>query len=390
MSPGRAGADVVPSYRRWWAVAVAVALVASVVACTAVSDGATEHEGTVGLLLPEAQTARYEASDHPTFDRVAESRCPDCEVLYANAGQDAAAQQEQAGSMLARGADVLVLDAVDTVAAVGIVEEAHRLGAKVVAYDRFVDGADYYVSYDYEFLGYLMGSALLGALGPDAVPARTPLEARTAADAEAPPGGGPPGVLLVQGAVTDPNSRAIAAGARRALGSSDVEVLAEYHTPDWSPDKATEWVEAMLTRYRGQVDGILAASDGVAGGAVAAAKAAGLDPVPPTTGQDGELAAVQRIVAGDQYMTIYKATDQQAATAAELAVRVLRGEAPRTTAVTEGVPTMLLAPRAVGADDVEHVIVDGHVYSTDEICTTAYLTACEARGLVAGSEQETG
>jgi ABC-type xylose transport system substrate-binding protein len=186
----------------------------------------------------------------------------------------------------------------------------------------------------------------------------------------------------VHGSATEPNALAIAAGTRRALEGEDIDVLAEHYTPDWSPDKATEWTEAMLTRYPGQVDGILAANDGIAGGAIAAAKAAGLDPVPVTTGQDGELAAVQRILAGDQYMTVYKATDQQAQTAAELAVRVLRGEDPRAAVVIKGVPTMLLAPRAVAAADVEHVIVDGRVYSTEQICVPAYEAACERAGLI--------
>ena len=328
-------------------------------------------EGTIGLLLPEAQTARYEASDRPTFVSVVDRRCPGCTVLYANAGQDAAAQLQQAESMLAQGADVLVLDAVDTVAAVGIVVQAERLGVQVIAYDRFVEGADYYVSYDYEFIGFLLGSALVGA-----VTERAGERAEDGSD------DGRPGVLLAHGSATEPNALAIAAGTRRALEGEDIDVLAEYYTPDWSPDKATEWTEAMLTRFPGQVDGILAANDGIAGGAIAAAKAAGLDPVPVTTGQDGELAAVQRILAGDQYMTVYKATDQQARTAAEFAVRVLRGEDPRTTAVTDGVPTVLLAPRAVGAADVEHVIVDGRVYSTDEICVPAYEAACERAGLI--------
>jgi ABC-type xylose transport system substrate-binding protein len=295
-------------------------------------------------------------------------------VLYANAGQDAAAQLQQAESMLAQGADVLVLDAVDTVAAAGIVVQAERLGAQVIAYDRFVDGADYYVSYDYEFIGFLLGSALAGAV--------TERAAARSGDGDEGAGDGRPGVLLAHGSATEPNALAIAAGTRRALEGEDIDVLAEYYTPDWSPDKATEWTEAMLTRFPGQVDGILAANDGIAGGAIAAAKAAGLDPVPVTTGQDGELAAVQRILAGDQYMTVYKATDQQAQTAAELAVRVLRGEDPSTTVVIGGVPTMLLAPRAVAAADVEHVIVDGHVYSTDEICVPAYVAACERAGLI--------
>lgn len=353
--------------------AAGLALVLGLAACSPVdpdgpagAEGAA-HEGTIGLLLPEAQTARYEASDRPTFVSVVDRRCPGCTVLYANAGQDAAAQLQQAESMLAQGADVLVLDAVDTIAAAGIVVQAERLGAKVIAYDRFLEGADYYVSYDFEFIGFLLGSALVGAV-------------KERADESA--DGGRPGVLLVHGSATEPNALAIAAGTRRALEGEDIDVLAEYYTPDWSPDKATEWVEAMLTRFPGQVDGMLAANDGIAGGAIAAAKAAGLDPVPITTGQDGELSAVQRILAGDQYMTVYKATDQQAQTAAELAVRVLRGEEPRTTAVIGGVPTQLLAPRAVGAADVEHVIVDGRVYSTDEICVPAYEAACERAGLI--------
>ncbi|MEU4388454.1 substrate-binding domain-containing protein [Promicromonospora sp. NPDC023805] len=339
-------------------------------------------EGTIGLLLPEAQTARYEASDRPTFVSVVDRRCPGCTVLYANAGQDAAAQLQQAESMLAQGADVLVLDAVDTVAAVGIAVQAKRLGAQVIAYDRFVDGADYYVSYDYEFIGFLLGSALVGAV-------KERVDERAEARADDGPDGsddGRPGVLLVHGSATEPNALAIAAGTRRALEGEDIDVLAEHFTPDWSPDKATEWTEAMLTRYPGQVDGILAANDGMAGGAIAAAKAAGLDPVPVTTGQDGELAAVQRIIAGDQYMTVYKATDQQAQTAAELAVRVLRGEDPRASVVIEGVPTMLLAPRAVAAADVQHVIVDGRVYSTEQICVPAYEAACERAGLIGQEE----
>ncbi|WP_435738221.1 substrate-binding domain-containing protein [Cellulosimicrobium sp. PMB13] len=357
--------------RRTRALAALAAVTLALGAGCAVDRGAEQSgpsEGTIGLLLPEAKTARYETTDRPTFVAVVERRCPTCEVLYANAAQDAANQQQQAESMLARGADVLVLDAVDTVAAVSVVAEAQRLGVPVIAYDRFVADANYYVSFDNELIGYLMGEALVGAV-----------EARTEED---PPAEGRPGVLLVQGSPTDPNSAALAAGAHRALDGEDIDVLAEYDTPDWSPDKATEWVEGQLTQYPGRVDGVFAASDGIAGGAIAAMKAAGLDPVPPTTGQDGELAAVQRVISGDQYMTVYKATTQQARTAAELAVRLLRGQDPRATAVIDGVPSLLLAPRAVGPDDVQRVLVDGGVYTVDEICTPYYVEACVDVGLL--------
>ncbi|WP_265521692.1 sugar ABC transporter substrate-binding protein [Oerskovia flava] len=349
------------------AVGVAVCAVVATACAPAATTGAGDSEGTVALLLPEVKTARYETTDRPAFVGVVERRCPTCEILYANADQDAATQQEQAESMLARGADVLVIDAVDAVAAISIVQEANRYGVPVIAYDRFIADADvdYYVSFDSELIGYLQGRALVDALA-----------------AEPLPDGRRPGILLVHGSPTDPNSAELAAGVYRALDGEDIEVLAEYDTPDWSPDKATDWVEGQLTQFAGRVDGVYAANDGIAGGAIAAMKAAGFDPVPPVTGQDGELAAVQRIVAGDQYMTVYKATTEQARTAAELAVRLLRGEDPRTTAVIDGVPSLLLAPRAVGIDDVERVLVAGGVHSVDEICTRYYVRACGDAGLV--------
>ncbi len=348
--------------RGGWLVAV-LAVLALTVGCAVAGTGSPTRP-TIGLLLPENKTARYEATDRPAFTQVVERRCPGCQVLYANANQDAAIQLEQAESMLSRGAQVLVLDAVDAVAAASIVEEARRLDVPVIAYDRFVDGASYYVSFDNETIGYLGGRALVEALAdlPRSDSRR-------------------PGILLVNGSPTDPNSAALAKGVHRALTGEPIDILAEYYTPDWSPDKATDWVEGQLTQYAGRVDGVFGASDGVAGGAIAAMRAAGLDPVPPTTGQDGELAAVQRIVAGDQYMTVYKATQVEARTVAELAVRVMRGEQPAVTARIQGVPSMLLAPRTVFAADVQRVIVDGLVYTEEEICRPAYERACARLGL---------
>ncbi|ROS72136.1 D-xylose transport system substrate-binding protein [Cellulomonas sp. PhB143] len=331
------------------------------------SGDGTTGEGTIALLLPEAKTARYESSDRPTFEEVAALRCPTCQLLYANADQDAATQQEQAEAMIARGADVLVLDAVDTVAATSIVADAERHHVPVIAYDRYIDdpAVDYYVSFDSALIGYQQGEALLAALAGS--PRRTD--------------GRPPGVLLVHGSPTDPNADALKRGVHRALDDADVQILAEYDTPDWSPDKAQDWVTGQLTQFAGRVDGVYAANDGTAGGAIAAMKAAGMDPVPPVTGQDAELSAVQRIVAGDQLMTVAKATDQQARTAAELSVRVLRGEDPVAPATIGGIKSFLLAPTTIEAADVERVVVQGRIYPVDEICTPPYADACEALGL---------
>lgn len=90
-------------------------------------------------------------------------------------------------------------------------------------------------------------------------------------------------------------------------------------------------MDQAITRLgRNNIDGVYAANDGTAGGAVAAMKAAGFDEIPPLTGQDAELAAVQRILAGTQGMTVYKAIREEATTAAEMAVSLLQdGKLPQ-------------------------------------------------------------
>ena len=137
-----------------------------------------------------------------------------------------------------------------------------------------------------------------------------------------------------------------------------------------------------LTQYGNRVVGVYAANDGTASGAISAMRAAGMDPVPPVTGQDAELAAIQRIVAGDQHMTVYKRISQQATLGAKIAVQLLRGEEPTASLLRESVPSILLIPVAVTRDNVERVIVEGGVYTVEEICTPAYRRACQTLGLL--------
>ncbi|WP_024287095.1 substrate-binding domain-containing protein [Cellulomonas sp. KRMCY2] len=350
---------------------VLAALAALLAACTAPADPSPDDLGvrSIALLLPESKTARYESIDRPTFEDVVAERCPECTVLYANADQDAALQQQQAESVLTQGVGVLVLDAVDAAAAQSIVTAAEARGVAVIAYDRFISDVplDYFVAYDSARVGMLQGQALVRAIGGDIRPGD--------------------GVLAVHGSPTDPNVAGLKRGLAQALEGSGLEVLAEYDTPDWSPDKAQEWVQGQLTQFSERVIGVYAANDGTAGGAISAMRAAGMDPVPPVTGQDAELAAIQRIVAGDQDMTVYKAISQQARTAAELAVRVLRGESPVATARVDGIPSLLLEPVAVTRDQVQNVIVRGGVYTVEEICVEPYVPACRDLGLLEAEEE---
>lgn len=349
--------------RRTVAVLAAIVLVGGSAAACGPASPTTE--GTIALLLPDAKTARYETFDRPFFEaRVAE--LGDIGVVYANADQDAAKQQQQAESALAAGADVLVLSPVDARAAVSIVAAANAQDVPVVSYDRLVAGGDlaYYVSFDNEKVGVLQATAFVGALA-----------SRGVADG---------GILMINGSPTDGNATLFAKGARSVIDRTGLDVLASYETPDWSPDKAQAWVTAQLAQYGDRIVGVYAANDGTASGAVAALKAANVDPFPVVTGQDAELTAIQRILAGDQYMTVYKALKPEAELAAEVAVALLRGETVTAPMDTNGTPTTLLDPVAVTAADIMSTVVADGFWSVEDICTPEYRAACVSAGLLPG------
>src|SRR5207342_718670 len=136
-------------------------------------------------------------------------------------------------------------------------------------------------------------------------------------------------------------------GAEEVFAQSGLHVLAAYDTPDWSPDKAQEWVAGQISQFGDDIAGVYAANDGTASGAVSALKAAAVDPLPIVTGQDAELSALQRIVTGDQYMTVYKAIKPQAELAAEVAVALLKGEEVTGPLTIQDTPATLLDPVAV-------------------------------------------
>src|SRR5215207_8351837 len=118
--------------------------------------------GSIALLLPESKTARYESQDRPNFERKAKELCADCDIIYSNADQDAAKQQQQAEAAITRGAEVLVLDPVDAASAGSIVARAKQSDIPVISYDRLITDADidYYISFDNERVSELQGESL--------------------------------------------------------------------------------------------------------------------------------------------------------------------------------------------------------------------------------------
>jgi D-xylose transport system substrate-binding protein len=323
---------------------------------------------TIALFLPESKTTRYEQFDKPVFEAKLEQLCPDCSFLYFNADQDAAKQQSQVESALTQGADVLVLDAVDADAVAPLVNQAKQKNVPVIAYDRRISGIgyDYFVSFDNVKVGEVQGQALLDELN----------RRGTATTGQ---------IVMINGSPTDPSSADYKKGAHTALDGK-VTIGREFDTPDWSPDKAQEQMEQAITSLgRDSIVGVYSANDGMATGAIAALKRAGYATLPALTGQDAELAAVQRIITGEQTMTIYLDIKAQAENAAEAAVALAKGEKPQTnTTVNNGtadIPATLLDPIAVTKDKIKDTIVADGFYQVSDICTPDIAAACTEAGL---------
>jgi D-xylose transport system substrate-binding protein len=337
---------------------------------TSGSSGAAGGNQKIALLLPESKTARYEALDRPLFTAKLKELCPNCQLIYSNADQDASKQQSQAEAAITNGAKVLVLDPVDSASAASIVTRAKQSNIPVISYDRLILNApiDDYVEFDSVTVGKLQAQSLLKGLG-------------------SPQG---KSIVMINGAPTDNNAKLFKQGAHSVLDSSGVKIAKEYDTPDWSPDKAqTEMQQAITAVGKGNINGVYAANDGTAGGAIAALKGAGIDTSKvPVTGQDAELAGVQRILAGEQYMTVYKPIKPLADAAAEIAVALAQGkQAPsglvntKTNNGQTDVPTVALKVVAVTKDNVADTVVNDGVYKVSEICSGKYASACKTLGI---------
>lgn len=347
--------------KKQYSIAAASALVTGLLSTAALAQEAA----TVAFLMPDQASTRYEEHDFPGFKAAMDELCPDCTVVYQNANADASLQQQQINSVIAQGAKIVVLDPVDSSAAAGLVQIAQSQDVKIIAYDRPIPDvpADYYVSFDNEGIGEAIAQSLVDHLKAEGVEAGA-------------------GVLQINGSPTDAAAGLIRDGIDSALDGSEYETLAEYDTPDWAPPKAQEWAAGQITRFGDEITGIVAANDGTAGGAIAALKAAGVDPVPPVTGNDATIAALQLIIAGDQYNTISKPSEIVARAAAEVVVTFLKGETPEAKTTLYDTPSELFVPAVVTRENIKTEIFDKGIQTPEEVCTAEYADACKELGIL--------
>ncbi|MFH9246409.1 sugar ABC transporter substrate-binding protein [Streptomyces lydicus] len=354
--------------RRALVSAMALSLAAPLAACGKDQQEAGAGKDAIGLLLPENKAARYEKFDHRIISSRIASLCLECKVDYGNAAQQVDTQKRQFDALVKKGVKVIILDPVDAQAAKSWVDSAAKKGVQVVAYDRLAEGdVAAYVSYDNEKIGRLQGQGLLDALGSRAATAD---------------------VVMMNGSPTDPNAPAYKKGAHDVLDGKVHKVVYEKDIPDWDAAIAKKKMTDVINSRGPQgFDAVYSANDGMAGGIAEALKAAGLKNV-PLGGQDAELPALQRVVAGTQSFTIYKEVRPEAETAAEIAFRLLRGKSisglTTTTAGNSsksGIPARLFKAQIVTKKNLNDTVVRDGVVRTDLLCAGDLATACASLGL---------
>ncbi|MCX4751678.1 substrate-binding domain-containing protein [Kitasatospora sp. NBC_01287] len=360
--------------RRTAVAATVLGLAATAAGCgsaksSSTSSGASSSTSAlkIGLLLPETKTTRYEQFDKPLIEAQIKALAPNATVDYYNANQDATTQQTQVDTALTKGDQVLILDAVDAKAIQSSVQKAHDAHVKVVAYDRLAQGpVDSYVSFDNDKVGQLQGQALVAAVGDKS---------------------GSGQIIMINGSPTDPNAGEFKAGAHSAIDGK-LKIGKEYDTPNWDPNNANQEAAAAITAIGGSnVVGVYSANDGMAAGIATALKAANLSV--PLTGQDAQLDAVQRILAGTQTMSIYKPYKPEADAAGSMAVDLAEGKSLPSdvvpTTATSGsntkVPSMLITPIVLTKDNIKTTVVADGLYTVPQICTPDYAADCSAAGL---------
>ncbi|MET8577731.1 substrate-binding domain-containing protein [Streptomyces sp. NPDC005012] len=359
--------------RRYAISVAAVTLSLSLAACGS-SPGeddaaalADENDITIGLLMPEKVISRYEQFDFPIFkDKVEELTDGKGEVRYANAVGDQDEQNRQMRSMVEDKVDVIVVDPVDAKAVAPEVTRAKEAGVPVIAYDRLAEGpVDAYVSFDNTVVGEVQGRSLAQAIPGDTY-------------------------VMMNGSPADPNAKMFKDGAQGEL--SGLTVLKSYDTKGWDPDEAKKNMQDAIAEFGvSKIKGVLSANDGMAGGVVAALKEAGVTEMPPITGQDADIEAVQRIITGEQYMTVYKPYPNEAEAAAEMAVAKVRGHNIQFDALTrdsvdspthKDIPAALVPVVELTRDNIKETVVADGIHTVKQICTAKVRAACQAAGLL--------
>ncbi|AXE99376.1 D-xylose ABC transporter substrate-binding protein [Paraburkholderia hospita] len=302
---------------------------------------ASKDKPEIGFCIDDLRVERW-SRDRDYFVAAATKLGAKVSVQSADASE--ARQISQIENLISRGVDVIVIVPFNSKTLGNVVAEAHKAGIKVVSYDRLILDADVdaYISFDNEKVGELQAQGVFNAQ----------------------PKGN---YFLLGGAPTDNNAKMLREGQLKilkpAIDRGDVKIVGQQWVPEWSAATALRITEDALTANNNKIDAIVASNDGTAGGAIQALAAQKMAGKVPVSGQDADLAAVKRVIAGTQTMTVYKPLKLIAGEAAKLAVDLAKGDKPSYNAKYDNgkkqVDTVLLQPTLLTKSNVDVVIKDG-------------------------------
>lgn len=298
----------------------------------------------IGLSLDTLAVARW-TKDRDLMTFKAQHLGASVVTLVANSDDNT--QIAQIRNLIAQNVKVIIIVAHNAQALSGVIDEAHQAGIKVIAYDRMIlnSDVDFYVSFD---------SVKVGSAAAEYVMAAVP---KTIAV---------PNVAFVGGSPTDNNAMLVRQGAMGVLEplvkAGKAKIVFDQYTDNWDPTVAYDNMDKFLNSG-GKVDAVIASNDGTAGGVEKALAGHGLSGKVPLSGQDAELTAVKRLLAGTQTVTLYKPIASEANKAIEVAIDLADGKAPQTTGVTNNgkinVPSFLLDPTPITKNTINILIKDG-------------------------------
>ena len=317
------------------------------------NKSASAKKKTVCAIMPDADSSsRWVHNDQPTLTK--QFQAAGFKILIQNAENDTQKYATIAQQELTSGCNIMVLTDLNG-AGIQVTQQAHNQGIPVIAYDRPIKGADYYVSFDNEHVGELEGQMIVDGLKAEG---KDPKTAKVVYD------GGDP---------TDGNAAQFYDGANKVMSAAGIKPA--FKTPGtWDQAKSQTYFEQAYTALHGNVDAVWAANDTNAGSAITVLDKNGKKV--PVSGQDATPPGLQNVLLGKQFGTVYKPYQLEAAATVKLGKELLAGQKPSIAKkAPDGTPFIAEKPTVVTKTNMQQVFTDGNAKVTD-VCTGKVKALC--------------
>jgi D-xylose transport system substrate-binding protein len=338
------------------------AVLAAVLAVAGFNSAALAEGMKIGVSWAQFQEERWKI-DEAAMKAAIEAAGN--EYISADAQSSAEKQLSDIDALISQGVNALIINAWDKDAIGPAIEKAAAEGIPVVGYDRLIeDDRTFYLTFDNVGVGRIIATEVFKLV----------------------PKGN---YAIIKGDPGDPNVGFLRQGMEEVIGAAvaagDIVIVGEANSDGWKPENAQKNMEQILTANNNAVDAVLSQNDGMAGGAAAALAAQGLNV--PLGGQDGDLAAINRVARGTQTVSVWKDARQLGKAAGEIASALAGGAAldsvegaTKFSGGEKGVEmnAILLAPTPLTKDNLNVAIDAGHI-TKEQACegAVAGVVGCE-------------